>query len=101
MFVSVSMQDPNLFAISVCTVDGQRFDIGDTNATFTMQSCVQPVAYAVALECVGEAEVHGHVGCEPSGAAFNDISLNDAGLPHNPVRPMMLAAGSCCSLLSG
>ena len=29
--------DPNLFGITICTVDGQRFSVGDTTIPFTLQ----------------------------------------------------------------
>ena len=31
--------NPNHFAVSVCSTDGQRVSVGDTNVSFTMQSC--------------------------------------------------------------
>jgi glutaminase len=71
--------------VSVCTVDGQRFDVGDVGLGFSIQSCVKPLAYAVAVEDIGVTQVHQHVGCAPSGVAFNEISLNDDNLPHNPM----------------
>ena len=85
--------DPNWFGISVCTVDGQRFDIGDTDVDFSIQSCVKPLMYAVAIEDIGLERVHKHVGIEPSGLAFNEVSLNEDGLPHNP----MINPGVCPS----
>jgi len=35
--------DPEWFAVSVCTVDGQRFDLGDSELTYSIQSCVKPL----------------------------------------------------------
>jgi glutaminase len=77
--------DPEQLAIAVCTVDGQRFSIGDYRANFCLQSVCKPVNYLLALEEHGADTVHRHVGCEPSGVRFNELSLNDRGLPHNPM----------------
>ena len=77
--------DPRYFGISVCTVDGQRYDVGDTGIDFSIQSCVKPLMYAVAIEDIGLERVHKHVGIEPSGLAFNEVSLNDDAVPHNPM----------------
>ena len=82
---ALASADPSLFAVSICTVDGQQFSCGDAAATFSFQSCVKPLIYAVAVEDRGLSLVHRHVGFEPSGLAFNEVSLNPAGLPHNPM----------------
>ena len=89
--------DPELFAVSVCTVDGQRLNLGDSDALFSFQSSCKPILYCGALEAWGEEHVHRHVGREPSGLSFNELSLNKARLPHNP----MINAGAimCSSLL--
>ena len=78
-------QNRDWFGVSVCTVDGQRFDIGDVDSAFSIQSCVSPLAYAVAVEDIGIAKVHQHVGVTPSGLGFDDMSLNSDNLPHNPL----------------
>jgi glutaminase len=89
--------DPEKFGIAVCTVDGQRFSIGDTNDLFCVQSICKPVNYSLALEEHGAQAVHRHVGREPSGRGFNELSLTHDGLPHNP----MINSGAImtCSLL--
>ncbi len=90
------------FGISVCTVDGQRFDIGDTDVDFSIQSCMNPLRYALAVEDNGLEYVHKHVGFEPSGLAFNDMSLNEDGLPHNPMINSGIAlpsAGLICAAI--
>ncbi len=89
--------DPEQFAISICTVDGQRYSIGDSNTNFCLQSSCKPINYCMALEELGEEKVHTHVGREPSGQSFNELALNLKGLPHNP----MINAGAMmsCSLI--
>jgi len=73
------------YGISICTVDGQRQSFGDSNEMFCVQSACKPISYCLALKELGEEKVHQHVGREPSGHSFNEISLNKLGLPHNPM----------------
>ena len=77
--------DPNLFGVSICTVDGQRFSIGDAQTSFSVQSVSKIVSYAIALEARGQDAIHAHVGMEPSGRNFNERVLLASGIPHNPL----------------
>jgi glutaminase len=77
--------DPEQLAIAVCTVDGQRFSVGDARTAFCLQSVSKTVSYCLALEEHGTESVHRHVGREPSGRSFNELALNAKGLPHNPL----------------
>jgi hypothetical protein len=81
----LSRVNPDQFAVSICTVDGQRFSLGDSEVEFCLQSVSKPINYCLALEEHGEALVHKHVGREPSGRGFNELTLNKEGLPHNPL----------------
>ncbi|XP_037035921.1 glutaminase liver isoform, mitochondrial isoform X2 [Bradysia coprophila] len=89
--------NPDYWGVSVCTIDGQRFSIGDVNVPFTLQSCSKPLTYAIALEKLGQDLVHQYVGQEPSGRNFNELVLDYNKKPHNP----MINAGAIlvCSLL--
>lgn len=73
------------YGISVCTINGQRYNIGDTSVDFSIQSCCKPINYGIALEDMGEEYVHNYVGREPSGQSFNELLLNNDGKPHNPL----------------
>lgn len=68
--------NPEYWGVSVCTIDGQRFSIGDTSIPFTLQSCSKPLTYAIALERLGQEVVHQYVGQEPSGRNFNELVLD-------------------------
>ena len=77
--------DPDQYGISICTIDGQRYNIGDTQVDFSVQSCCKPINYGIALEELSEEIYHSYVGREPSGQSFNELALNKKGLPHNPL----------------
>ena len=89
--------NPDLFGISFCNVNGKTFSIGNTDDEFCLQSCSKPLSYCIARELSSLEHVHGHVGYEPSGQAFNAFVLNRDSLPHNP----MINAGAMmiCSLI--
>jgi glutaminase len=90
----LSKADPNAFGIAVATVDGQIYEMGDTAAPFTIQSISKPFVYAMALADRGRDAVLSKIGVEPSGDAFNSISLyGDTGRPFNP----MINAGAIAS----
>ncbi len=83
--------DPDWFGIAMVTADGSVYEVGDTQREFTIQSISKPLTFALALEAIGEEEVRKHVDVEPSGEAFNSITL--------PTRTRSTAtpssAGSC------
>ncbi|MGI5253919.1 glutaminase A [Actinacidiphila glaucinigra] len=89
--------NPEKFAIALCTIDGQRFAVGDADTMFCVQSVCKPINYCLTLEEHGADVVHRHVGREPSGRGFNELTLNSDGLPHNP----MINSGAImsCSLI--
>uniref|UniRef100_A0AAQ6AEV5 glutaminase n=1 Tax=Amphiprion ocellaris TaxID=80972 RepID=A0AAQ6AEV5_AMPOC len=76
---------PDLWGVSLCTIDGQRHSAGDTKVPFCLQSCVKPLEYAIAVHELGSEHVHNFVGKEPSGFKFNKLSLNEEDKPHNPM----------------
>lgn len=86
--------DPQWFGICLVTMDGAVYSTGDANQKFTIQSISKPFTYATALADRGVEFVMDRVGVEPSGDAFNSISLHpQTGAPLNP----MINAGAIAS----
>ncbi|MDT0269165.1 glutaminase [Streptomyces sp. DSM 44915] len=78
--------DPERLGAAFATVQGEVYGAGDIDTEFTIQSISKPFAYALALADRGFAPVLAKVGVEPSGEAFNQISLeSDTGRPLNPM----------------
>ena len=72
----LARQDPNDWGVALCTVDGQRFSIGNTDVPFCLQSSSKAMMYTLALTLHGPEYVHQYIGFEPSGRPFNDLCLN-------------------------
>lgn len=81
----LAKQDPDAFGLAVCSIDGQRLALGEAETPFCLQSVMKPLNYALALALNGERYVHEHVGREPSGLGFNELTLNRDNRPHNPM----------------
>jgi glutaminase len=82
----LSRADPRWFGICIATRDGHVYEVGHTAQAFTMQSVSKALVYGLALEDRGEAYMLSKVGVEPSGEAFNAISLRaGSGTPRNPM----------------
>lgn len=78
--------DPAWFGIALVTVDGHVYQAGDSRQAFTIQSISKAITYGLALEDQGIEKVLRKVDVEPSGEAFNSISLEPAtGRPRNPM----------------
>ncbi len=90
----LALADPEWFAIAIATTDGHRYEVGDSRRSFTIQSISKPFTYGLALRDLGLAAVDAKVGVEPTGDAFNSISLApESGRPLNP----MINAGAITS----
>jgi glutaminase len=92
--------DPRWFGTCIATTDGRSYEVGDTRQPFTIQSISKPFVYGLALEDRGRDAVLAKIGVEPTGDAFNSISLEPgSGRPLNP----MINAGAiaAASLVAG
>src|SRR5437016_2085876 len=86
--------DPAHFGISLATLDGHVYEVGDTQIPFTIQSMSKPFVFALALDTLGATRVESVIGVEPSGDPFNSIRLNAENHPFNP---MVNAGAIACS----
>jgi glutaminase len=87
--------DPSGFGLTLSSSDGFLYESGDARTEFTIQSISKPFTYALALDQVGEAAVDAKIGVEPSGEAFNEISVDDkTKTPKNP----MINAGAIAAV---
>src|ERR1700686_5012561 len=86
--------DPDHFGISLATLDGHVYEVGDSRIPFTIQSMSKPFVFALALDTLGAAQVEGEIGVEPSGDPFNSIRLN---ADNHPFNPMVNAGAIACS----
>ncbi len=78
--------DPELFGLALVSMDGHRYAAGDADTPFTIQSVAKPFIYALAVADLGLDAVSAQVGTEPTGEAFNAISLEPGtGRAVNPM----------------
>src|SRR5690606_14473680 len=83
--------EPDRLGAAFAMVDGTVYGAGDVDTEVTVQLISKPYVYALALADRGFDEVLAKVGVEPSGDAFNQISLEPgSGRPLNP----MISAGA-------
>lgn len=90
----LSKVDPDKFSISLATLDGHVYNIGDCQSLFTIQSISKAFVFAFALETLGCERVESVISVEPSGEAFNSIRLTPDNKPFNP---MVNAGAIACS----
>lgn len=91
--------DPERLGAAFAMVDGAVHGAGDVDVEFTIQSISKPFTYALALADRGFDAVLAKVGVEPSGEAFNELSLE--GGSGRPLNPMINAGAITAHSLAG
>ncbi|KAM0666084.1 hypothetical protein ACQRIU_003939 [Beauveria bassiana] len=81
--------DTSKMAVALAMVDGNVYSVGDDQVEFSMQSISKAFVYAMAIEDLGLPKVLEKIGVEPSGDAFNHLSLERG--TNRPVNPMINA----------
>ena len=79
--------NPNWFAISIVTKEGEIFEIGDIQENFTIQSISKVFVYGMALEDCDRKTLLEKIGVEPTGDPFNSVIRLDENSkrPDNPM----------------
>lgn len=91
---------PDSFGLCLATADGRVYGAGQVATRFTIQSISKPFTYALALADRGIETVAEHIDVEPSGDAFNEISLDP--VTERPRNPMINAGAiTAASLITG
>nr|WP_269813427.1 glutaminase A [Ornithinimicrobium sediminis] len=77
--------DVDSSALAACSAAGETEAAGESTTEFALQSISKAFVYAFALQELGLEAVLARVGVEPSGEAFNEMSLQAGGRPFNPL----------------
>jgi glutaminase len=81
--------DTSKLAVALVMVDGNVYSAGDDIVEFSIQSISKAFVYAIAIEDAGLDHVLERIGVEPSGDAFNKLSLHKG--TNRPMNPMINA----------
>ncbi|MGB6446298.1 MAG: glutaminase, partial [Xanthobacteraceae bacterium] len=54
--------NPNHFGVSLATIDGHVYEVGDSGVLFTIQSISKAFVFALALELLGAEKVEAVIG---------------------------------------
>lgn len=92
---------PDLFGISIVTVDGIVFSAGDVDHTFAIESISKAFTLAMVMQQIGEQGILDKLGAEPTGFPFNSVLAVEFQKTHvgNPL--VNAGAMATASLLEG
>ena len=62
--------NPDWFAISIVTKEGEVFEVGDVSENFTIQSISKVFVFGMALEDCGRQTLLEKIGVEPKARSF-------------------------------
>ena len=74
--------NPKLFGISIYTVDGKSYDVGDYDKEVAIESASKVFSLALALKTLGINKVQQKIGTEQSSKQFNSICAVEESANH-------------------
>ncbi|CEA07989.1 Glutaminase 1 [Arthrobacter saudimassiliensis] len=90
--------DPGLFGISLTSIEGDVYSVGDTAHTFTIQSISKAFVFALACRELGHEPVRNTVGVNNTGLPFDSVMALELNGGH-PMNPMVNAGALATSAL--
>ena len=95
----LATRDSTRLGAAICTLDGQRYEVGDCSDRFTLQSISKLLNLILAIEQTGQDYVFTKVGYEPTGDSFNSLVRLDSLTRNKPYNPLInagaIAVASC------
>jgi glutaminase len=88
---ALAQVDPELFGISLITADGQTFEVGDTQHSFSIQSISKVFTLADVLQNRGPKMVDNKIGVNATGTKFNSIVAIEDNEKHRAGNPLVNA----------
>ena len=74
--------DPNLYAFSICFVNGDEYSIGDDQTEFAIESCSKIFTLAMALEKYGISALKAKIGNTKLTDKFNSVNAMENNKTH-------------------
>lgn len=90
--------DPSIYAISICTIHGESFDIGDFNSEVAIESVSKIFTLALALKKHNIQKVVDKIGIDRSNLAFNSIQAVESSDSHT-INPFVNAGAMATTSL--
>jgi len=75
----------DIWAVSICSIDGQKWGYGQIDHPFTLQGCCTPLLYGLALQSTTDRSADVFVNHEHSVIGMTPFSTDPFGRPLNPL----------------
>jgi glutaminase len=94
----LAIVNPNIYGISICTVDGKIYSVGDYNKKVAIESVAKVFTLALALKENGINKINKQIGSSGSFLPFNSIIAADIS-PGHTINPFVNAGAMATTSL--